>query len=227
VSKQLIAQLTQTAKECVSEQKAAASNDTIRRKLDDLSSICERLATVEGEKPLTIVEVAKRHKDLSEQTIRNNRPNGNPYMTVFRAWGRVADVVSAAARPPGRSGVHILSESSLHTIKDHFLRHQVIQVFAQNRSLHNSVNTLRKLQGEREIRLNDGPELIAAPGEGLVLTSAEVAAIRDFINPRKLKAKQLKPSKDDAVHTVDDHPIADPGFLSALRKISKSYERPE
>jgi hypothetical protein len=86
----------------------------------------------------------------------------------------------------------------------------------------------RKLQGEREIRLTDGPERQSLPGgEGLVLTSAELDAVRDFINPKKMKAKHLKPSKDDGVHTVDGYVVADPGFLSALRKIAKSYERPE
>lgn len=228
MSKQLIAQLTEAAKACLAEQKTTTPNDSIKRKLDMLSAICERLATTHGEKPLTIAEVARRHKDLSEQTIRNGGAKGNRYINVFRAWERVADAFIAADRPSPRNGVQILTESDLHKITDIALRHQVTQVFAQNRSLHNSVNTLKKLQGEREIRLTDGPERHSLPGgEGLVLTSAELDAVRDFINPKKMKAKHLKPSKDDGVHTVDGYVVADPGFLSALRKISKSYERPE
>lgn len=228
MSKQLIAQLTEAAKACVAEEKVATSNESIKRKLDVLSDICERLATVAGEKPLTIAEAVRRHKDLSGQTIRNGGPKGNRYLRVFRAWERVADAVVAADRPTSRKGVQILNESDLHTIKDPVLRHQITLVFAQNKSRYNEINILKKLLGEREIRLSEGPEHRSLPGgEGLVLTSAELDAVRDFINPKKMKAKHLKPSKDDGVHTVDGQAIADPGFLSALRKISKSYELPE
>ena len=138
----------------------------------------------------------------------------------------MADAVIAEERPVPRSGFKILTEADLHIITDQTLRHQVHQVFVQNRSLHNTVTALKKLQSEKEIRLADAPERSAA-SEGLVLTSAELDALQDFVNPRKLKAKQLKPSKDDGVHTVDGQAVADPGFLSALRKIVKSYERPQ
>jgi hypothetical protein len=42
-----------------------------------------------------------------------------------------------------------------------------------------------------------------ARGDSLVLTGAELEAIRDFVDPRKLKAKHLKRSKDDGVTTID------------------------
>jgi hypothetical protein len=88
---------------------------------------------------------------------------------------------------------------------------------------------LKKIQGQRQIRvLLDGPETETAPAEDdLVLTAAELDAIRDFIDPRKMKAKHLKRSKDDGVSTIDGRSVADPGFLTALQKISKSYEQPE
>lgn len=227
MSQHLIERMKEEARRCLAEQKAATSNESIKRKLDALSGICERLATVRGEKALTIAEVARRHPDLSEQTLRNGGQKGNRYLHVFRAWERVATAIVAEERPSSRAGVRILTEGDLHLIKDPTLRHQVNKIFVQNRSLHNTVNMLKKLQGEKEIRLSDGPVREAASGEGLVLTSAELDALQDFVNPRKLKAKQLKPSKDDGVHTVDGQAVADPGFLSALRKIVKSYERPQ
>lgn len=227
MSKQLIAQLTEAAKTCVAEEKSKTSTESIKRKLDVLSDICERLATVAGEKPLTIAEVVRRHDDLSGQTIRNGGAKGNRYLRVFRAWEKVAAARAASDRP-ARNGVQIITESDLHTIQDPVLRHQITLVFAQNKGRYNEINSLKKLLKEREIRLSDGPEHRSLPGgEGLVLTSAELDAVRDFINPKKMKAKHLKPSKDDGVHTVDGQAIADPGFLSALRKISKSYELPE
>jgi hypothetical protein len=74
----------------------------------------------------------------------------------------------------------------------------------------------------------DGPDnSTSLNDENLVLTGAEVDAIRDFLDPKKMKAKNLKKTKDDGVFTIDGHAVADPGFLSALQKISKSYERPE
>jgi hypothetical protein len=227
MNQHLIDQMKEDARRCLDEQKNTTSNEGIKQKLNTLSAICEKLATVSGEKALTVAEAARRHPDLSEQTLRNGGEKGNRYLRVFRAWERVADAVIAEERPVPRSGFKILTEADLHVIKDQTLRHQVHQVFVQNRSLHNTVTTLKKLQKEKEIRLVDGPERSAASAEGLVLTSAELDALQDFVNPRKLKAKQLKPSKDDGVHTVDGQAVADPGFLSALRKIVKSYERPQ
>jgi hypothetical protein len=85
---------------------------------------------------------------------------------------------------------------------------------------------LKKLQGQGQIRVSfDGSDqstLLAE--ESLVLTSAELEAIRDFVE--KLRAKDLKPTKDDGVATIEGRPVADPGFLSALQKIKKSYDRP-
>jgi hypothetical protein len=66
-----------------------------------------------------------------------------------------------------------------------------------------------------------------ATGDSLLLTGAELEAIRHFIDPRKLKAKHLKRSKDDGVARIDGRAVADPGFVAALQKISKSYEQPE
>jgi hypothetical protein len=62
---------------------------------------------------------------LSEQTIRNKRQNGNPYLTIFREWEKVAHAVVATPPAVYRKDGLILRESDLHTIKDPTLRHQV------------------------------------------------------------------------------------------------------
>ncbi|MGY3617759.1 gamma-mobile-trio protein GmtX [Bradyrhizobium sp. USDA 10063] len=234
MSKQLSAQMKKAAEECLAAEIQKASNETIKKKLENLALVCRTIVAAPSQ-ALSIAEVVREYKarfpkqPLSEQTIRNKRPNGNPYMTVYRAWESVAHAAATAALPTQRKDGLILRESDLHTIKDPTLRHQVTAVFAQNRSLHNRLNMLKKIQGQRQIRvLLDGPGTVMAPAEeDLVLTPAELDAIRDFIDPRKLRAKHLEPSKDDGVFTIDGGAVADPGFLSALRKISKSYERPE
>lgn len=234
MTKQLIAQVVATAEQCVAELVEKASNATIAKKLGQLNGVC-RTIVMETKSEFSIAEVARQYNGkfpklpLSEQTIRNNRPNGNPYMSVYREWEKVANASAAAARPVQRKDGLILRESDLHTIKDPTLRHQVTLVFAQNRSLHNSVNMLKKLQGQGQIRLSiDGSGQPQFPaGEDLMLNGSELEAIRDFIDPRKLKAKHLRRSKGDGVDTIDGRSVADPGFLSALQKISKSYEQPQ
>jgi hypothetical protein len=236
VSKQLIAQMIVASEQCLAAEIAKASNEAIKTKLRNLAIVCRTIVT-EAKQQLTVAEVIRQYKarfpdpsqSLSEQTIRNKRQNGNCYQIIYREWEKVARAMVATPASTLRNGGLILRESDLHTIKDPTLRHQVTQMFAQNRSLHNSLNTLKKLQGQRQIRvLLDGPDTGGAPTEeDLVLTAAELDAVRDFIDPRRMKAKHLKPSKDDGVFTIDGGAVADPGFLSALRKISKSYEQPE
>jgi hypothetical protein len=226
--------MAEAAKKAVADLVEKASNKVIATKVGGLGEVC-RTIVMETKTDFSIAKVAKQYNDrypklpLSEQTIRNKRPNGNPYMAVCREWEKVAHAVVAAARPGQRRDGLIFRESDLHTIKDPTLRHQILLVFAQNKSLHNSVNILKKLQGQGQIRVSlgglDQPTL--PQGESLVLTSAELEAIRDFIDRRKLKAKHLAPTKDEGVSTIDGRSVADPGFLTALRKISKSYERSE
>jgi hypothetical protein len=234
VTKQLIEQMAEAAKKAVADLVEKASNKVIATKLGSLGEVC-RTIVMATKTEFSIGKVAHQYNDrhpnlpISEQTIRNKRPNGNPYMAVYREWEKVAHAVASASQAGQRRDGMILRDSDLHTIKDPTLRHQVTLVFAQNKSLHNSVNMLKKLQGQRQIRVSlDGLGQPTLPqGESLVLTAAELEAIRDFIDRRKLKAKHLTPTKDDGVSTIEGRSVADPGFLTALRKISKSYERSE
>jgi hypothetical protein len=232
VSKQMVAQLTASADKLLTEHIAAASTESIKQKLRNLAEICRMVVDHPKLSP-SISVVAREYKKaypkqpLGEQTIRN-RPDVNPYMPVIRAWQAVAHAAAAPTVVPSSADGLILRESDLHTIKDPTLKHQVTQIFAQNRSLHHRLNILKKVHSQGQIRLLDGPDRqIASIGEGLVLTNAELDSIRDFLDPRMMKAKQLKRSENDGISTVHGHAIADPGFTSALRKILQSYALPE
>ena len=89
----------------------------------------------------------------------------------------------------------ILSESDLHTIKDPTLRHQVTLVFAQNRSLHNKLNILKQMQANRRCRWRCRSAYADGRGQLILTVIAEIAAIRDFVYVRKLKAKHLEAGK--------------------------------
>lgn len=235
MNKKIVNPMVTAAEECLASELTAAKTNSVKEKLQKLSAVC-RSIVVEQNGPLSIAAAAKDYNrrfpehGLSEQTIRNGRPGGNPYLTLVRAW-QTAAIALAARAPTGarQDGGAILRESDLHAVKDPLIRHQMVQLFSQNRSLHNMLNILKAAHGKEAIRLAGAAErpLPELTGDGLVLTSAEIEALRDFIDPRKLKAKHLKGLDSDAVTTVDGQAIADPGFMSALRKIVKSYELPE
>jgi hypothetical protein len=56
---------------------------------------------------------------------------------------------------------------------------------------------------------------------------AESGDFRDRDDEHGRMAQHLKRSKDHGVSTIDGRSVADPGFITALQKISKSYEQPE
>ena len=146
---------------------------------------------------------------LSEQTIRNNRANSNPYQVLYRRWKDAAEHFLAKPRAGlASAGGAILAESDIRKIEDIMLRHQVFLLFAQNRSLHNQVNILKQAATDQLIQIGGG---VLLPGSAdLVLTEAEVEALRDFIDPRKLRARHLAKNKVEGVSTRDGRAITDP-----------------
>jgi hypothetical protein len=138
----------------------------------------------------------------------------------------VAEAMLAARSASRHENCSIIGEADLHQIEEPVLRHRVILLFAQNRSLHNQLNIIKEAQNNQPIRLSPtGPASSAGSRSDLVLNEAELESIRDFIDLRKLRAKQLKPTVDDGISTSDGRTVADPGFLTALQKIVKSYDR--
>lgn len=209
-----------------------ASNKSIVVKLRNLNDVCRTI--VSGTKQrLTVPEVLRQYKArfpdtaqaLSEQTIRNKRANGNPYQVLYRKWEDVAEHLLATSRTGfAPAGGAILGESDIRKIEDVTLRHQVFLLFAQNRSLHNQLNIMKEAATDVPLQIAGGA--MPAGSADLVLTDAEVEAVRDFIDPRKLRARHLGKNKDEGVSTRDGRTIADPGFITALEKIAKSHRRP-
>ncbi len=106
-------------------------------------------------------------------------------------------------------------------IENPTVRHQVVLLMAQNRSLYRQLNIVKQDQKNIPIRI-EGVSL--APADDLALSDAEVESIRDFIDPKKMKSKHLQPTPHSGVKLKNGRPIADPGFLDALSKIVRSYE---
>jgi hypothetical protein len=206
---------------------ARATNDAIRTKLRNLHEVCSQL--VKEGKGLSVTAVVKRYeerfRDPSEaiaiQTIRNNRTNGNPYQSLYRTWTEVATNIAASAQRAVRVDGGLIGEAEILAIPNQTLRHQVLLLFSQNRSLHNQLNTLKAARTDLPIKV-EGRRL--GVGNQLALTGAEVDALRDFIDPRKLKAKRLVRTEADALMVTGGEQIADPGFFTALEKIARSYD---
>lgn len=201
-------------------------------KLRNLNDVC-RTIVLDTKQRLTVPEVLRQYQArfpdvaqaLSEQTIRNKRANGNPYQVLYRKWEDVAEHFMTTPRAGlAAIGGSILAESDIRKINDVTLRHQVFLLFAQNRSLHNQLNIMKQAATDIPIQIA-GTALLPGSAD-LVLTEAEVDTLRDFIDPRKLRARHLARNKDDGVSTRDGRSIADPGFIAALEKIAKSYQRP-
>jgi hypothetical protein len=127
---------------------------------------------------------------------------------------------AASAHRTIRINGGLIGEAEILAIPNQTLRHQVLLLFSQNRSLHNQLNTLKAARADLPIKV-EGRRL--GTGNELALTDAQVDALRDFIDPRKLKAKRLERTEDDALRLKGGDQIADPGFFTALEKIARSY----
>jgi hypothetical protein len=223
-------QMTKPTDECLASLLEAATNDAIRTKLRNLHDVC-RSIVVETQQRLSVPEVLRRYRGrfmdasqaIAEPTIRNKRAKGNPYRTLYRKWEEVAANIIVLAAPRAiRTDGGIIIEGDIRAIEDPVLRHQVFMLFAQNRSLHNQISILKQSESAVPLKI-DGPRLEG--DDNLLLTDAELDAVCDFIDPRKLGAKHLARTPDDGIELKDGRIVADPGFASALEKIVRSYKR--
>jgi hypothetical protein len=185
---------------------------------------------VKKEQRLTVPGVTKTYEklfdeDIGESTIRNKRGGKNLYHSLYRKWEHVAAAkVAASVRKIAPADAGIIGEDQIRRINDPHLQHAVTLLVAKARSLESQLNTLREEKADQPLRIEGVPLL--AGSRDLVLSDGEVASLRDFVDPRNMRVKLLNQAKDGSVKLKDGRIIADPGFVGALEKIVKSYERP-
>jgi hypothetical protein len=178
---------------------------------------------------LTIPLVLKRYdahfpdpkQAIAEQTVRNKRASGNPYQSLSRKWEHVAEAMAALEMGSVTFDAGSIGELDLAMIDNPIWRAKFQLLVIENRSLQNQLSIIKQSKTDISIRVENAPRL---GGADLVLSDSEVESIRDFLEPRKMKAKHLQRTKDDGVKQMDGRPIADPGFVTALEKIARSYE---
>ncbi|MDO9294351.1 gamma-mobile-trio protein GmtX [Bradyrhizobium sp.] len=205
---------------------ARASSEKVRYKLRKFDEACRHIVC-KAQLRLTIPQVMKTYaaiadSEIGESTIRNKRGGENLYQLLYRKWETVAVAMVASSVPRKRgTDVGVIGDHDILLIENPVVRHQVVLLMAQNRSLYRQLNIVKQDQTNIPIRI-EGVSL--APADDLALSDAEVESIRDFIDPRKMKAKHLQATSHKGVKLKDGRPIADPGFLDALGKIVRSYE---
>lgn len=204
----------------------SASTETVRRKLRNLDSTCRHM--VQNGVTLTVPSVVRKYKNLhddeiGESTIRNKRAGENLYQSLYRKWEQIAATRTAAAVrklvPFDAGGI---GEDQIRLISDPGMQHAVTLLVAKARSLESQLQILKAERADVPLRIEG---MGMAPGStDLLLSDAELDSVRDFIDERKLRAKHLKRTTDHGVHQMDGRAIADPGFITALEKIARSYE---
>jgi hypothetical protein len=117
----------------------------------------------------------------------------------------------------------IIGDSDIRRITDPTMRHRVHCLLTENRSLNSTVSLLR--DAHKEITIKVRPEELRPGGEDLVLSPDEVEAVKNFLDRRQMRTKHLERTAEDGVKHKDGRRVADPGFMTALEKIVKSYER--
>lgn len=217
------------------ELAAAARNEQVRVKLDNLHEVC-RVLVVEAEQRPTVPEVVRRYKaryvareqSLAEQSLRNKRGGANPYAILYEAWRGAAEVILASdrRRRPLPSDSELLSADEASRIADTAMRHRVGLVISQNRSLKAQLDILKSLGNAPTVKLlGHGQDAAGAPlANHLALSATEIEALEDFIDARRLRARGLTVGDDGAIETLDGRPFSEPGFVDAVRKIVESHK---
>lgn len=210
----------------------SATTEGVRVKLRNIDDVCNHLVVI-GRQRLTVPSLLSTYaarypvpdQAIAESSIRNKRAGGNPYQELYRAWESAAEVLLAAAPRSGKTiNTEILSEEDLTAVTDHGVRHQVKLLIAQNRSYKSQLDILKKVVGESTINLtashpDAGSTLPSGTPTKIELTESELAALSDFMAPRRLQSRGLLHADHGVLQVRGDRDLSDPGFLDALQKV--------
>ncbi|RVA56809.1 hypothetical protein EN933_05435 [Mesorhizobium sp. M7A.F.Ca.US.001.01.1.1] len=212
-----------------------AKNDAIRVKLQNLNDVCYHLVVV-GKQRLTVPEViaayaARVHspsQSIAESSIRNKRGGANPFQKLYRVWESASKGIrSPKPRHVWQGGaVEIVADEDVEGISDNVLKHRVSLLVAQNRSYKSQLEILQQVRGAPVITL-PGQSLHSderTQANHLVLTEAEIEAVKNFTSDISLRARGLKRIQDGGIATLEGRRLADAGFMEALQKIVESYK---
>jgi hypothetical protein len=228
VNKKVIEAIDQEVDQHLAALLARATTEPVRRKLRNLHEACRHL--VRRNIVLTVNGVREAcdklfEEKIGESTIRNKCGGNNPYQSLYRKWENAAAAKAAAsARNIKLLDAGTIDEDQIRQITPVSMQHAVTLLAVKARSLERQLNILREEKTDIPLVVEGAPML--AGNSDLVLSTGEVESLREFLDPRSLGAKMLKKSTDGSVQFKDGRVIADPGFLSALEKIVRSYQRP-
>ncbi|ASG04264.1 gamma-mobile-trio protein GmtX [Vibrio anguillarum] len=83
---------------------------------------------------------------ISARTIYNRRSGKNPYPVLIDAWANFSEQKSAKVTVPIESGNQLITDNDLLKITDPVLRHKVMIMFGQHKSLTKENSRLREIR---------------------------------------------------------------------------------
>jgi hypothetical protein len=215
-----------------------ATTDPIRTKLRNLHQVCQELV-VGARQRLTVPSVVRRYRakfadpevSIAESSIRNKRSGANPYKKLYDTWEAAAEAILTSYKSNIRKelGGGIVTEDEITRIEDDTVRHMVRLLWAQNRSLSSQLDILRRVRGAPVVQImstrtdTNAVSLGQPVANDLALNEAEIEALRNFVNERFLKARNIRRATNGSLQLSDGRSLADPGFVEAIEKIILSY----
>jgi hypothetical protein len=119
---------------------ARTPSEKVRYKLRKFDQACRHIA-FKAKVRLTIPQVMKTYASLAdseigESSIRNKRGGENLYQLLYRKWEKMAVAMAASSASP-KLGVDVatIGDHGIRMIENPTVRHQVVLLMAQNRSL--------------------------------------------------------------------------------------------
>ncbi|PVZ66789.1 gamma-mobile-trio protein GmtX [Pelagibaculum spongiae] len=125
----------------------ATRTDT-RKTLNTIHDICKKLVANNSTPSVPIVAklVGNQGIIISVRTIYNRRGGNNPYPRLIDAWARFSEFKSSKVSSNIDLSFQLVNDSDLVKISDPVLRHKIMIIFGQHKSLIKENNALREIQ---------------------------------------------------------------------------------